>query len=254
MNRESTSPAPAASGAISARGEWARYLAFLGRPRVPECAAPIGARSVIAVLRMLGLDLLVMLGLVMIAGVVLLIGFELPENELAGMDLTPMLVFAIVIIAPLSEETVFRGWLSGRPGHVLAVLLVVAAFVVVTFTDIARSEAEVNLKVIGLFVGALLSAALALFALRRHGAMRWFAWAFPLFFWLATAGFALVHLLNYTEGASAVLLPLVIPQLVVGSILGYVRVHYGLWASMLLHALHNGAAVGAVLLAVSLGA
>ena len=57
-----------------------------------------------------------------------------------------------------------------------------------------------------------------------------------------------------TLRALAVLLPLVSPQLVVGSILGYVRVHYGLWASMMLHGLHNGAAVGAVLLAVSLGA
>ena len=67
--------------------------------------------------------------------------------------------------------------------------------------------------------------------------------AVPLFYWLSTAGFACVHLLNFDEGSLYVLLPLVLPQFVTGSILGYLRVHYGLWAAMLLHALHNGTAM-----------
>ena len=82
---------------------------------------------------------------------------------------------------------------------------------------------------------------------RSRPAMGWFARVFPLFFWLSTAGFACVHLLNYDEGSLYVLLPLVLPQFVTGSILGYLRVNYGLWAAMLLHALHNGAGMAMVL-------
>jgi membrane protease YdiL (CAAX protease family) len=38
---------------------------------------------------------------------------------------------------------------------------------------------------------------------------------------------------------------------VTGTILGYTRVHYGLWASVLLHMLHNGAIIALVLAASS---
>ncbi len=274
MTSETTSPAPVADtpGVLpehwarpnSARDEWRRYLIFVKRPRVPDRASRISGAGLTATLRMLGLDLMVMLGLVLVAGAVLLIGFELPENELAGMELTPLLIFAIVVIAPLSEEIAFRGWLSGRPGHVLAILIGLAALLIVPIAaeaivdssqPVAAGETSPLLLVSTAgYLEALVLALLAVFLLRRKGPMRWFAWAFPLFFWLSTLGFALVHLFNYEAGPAAVLLPLVIPQLVVGSILGYVRVHYGLWASVLLHALHNGAAVGAVLLAMKLGA
>ena len=86
--------------------------------------------------------------------------------------------------------------------------------------------------------------------LRKRAAWEWFTRAFPLFFWLSTASFALVHLLNYSEGSLATLLPLVLPQFIAGSIFGYARVTYGLWASMLLHVLHNGALVGGIALAL----
>ena len=49
----------------------------------------------------------------------------------------------------------------------------------------------------------------------------------------------------------AMALPLVLPQLVTGTMLGYLRVHYGLWASIMLHALNNGAFISLVLLASS---
>ena len=59
--------------------------------------------------------------------------------------------------------------------------------------------------------------------------------------------FAAAHLGNY-EGAALVLLPLVVPQLLVGLILGYARVTYGLWSDILLHMLHNGLLIGLVVL------
>jgi hypothetical protein len=90
--------------------------------------------------------------------------------------------------------------------------------------------------------GALL-AALALTLLRNRGPMRWFSAIFPLLFWIATLSFALVHLANFDKGSLAVLLPLVLPQLVLGMLVGYLRVRIGLWAAILLHAAHNATAL-----------
>ena len=87
----------------------------------------------------------------------------------------------------------------------------------------------------------------ALYTCVEERPFRWFAAAFPVVFWLVTLAFALVHLANYTDGTLLILLPLVIPQFIAGALFGYARVHYGLWAAMLLHAMHNGTAVALVL-------
>ena len=60
-----------------------------------------------------------------------------------------------------------------------------------------------------------------------------------------------MHLTNFPADQLATALPLVLPQFVIGTILGYTRVHYGLWASVLLHMLHNGAIIALVLAASS---
>ncbi|MBL4718020.1 MAG: CPBP family intramembrane metalloprotease, partial [Erythrobacter sp.] len=72
-------------------------------------------------------------------------------------------------------------------------------------------------------------------------------------FWLSTLAFASVHLFNFPAEDMAMALPLVLPQFATGTMLGYLRVHYGLWASVLLHLLHNGAFISLVLLAGSAG-
>ena len=82
--------------------------------------------------------------------------------------------------------------------------------------------------------------------------MRWFAKAFPVFFWLSVLSFALVHLANFEEGG-AVLFVLVLPQFVLGTMLGYVRTRVGLWAAIALHAAHNATALGIASLAMTAG-
>ena len=204
---------------------------------------------------MLGLDILVMFALLAIAGIVMSVGVELPETALAGMDLDWNIVAFAVLFAPLTEEIAFRGWLSGRPGHVLGLiggaLAGSAAMAVLGFTGAFKTEglAEVAATIsIGLLVG-IVTMVVTVFLLRRTNAMGWFQAFFPAFFWLSTIAFACIHLFNFNEANFALLLPLVLPQFVTGAILGYVRVYYGLWASVLLHALHNGAFIGLVLLA-----
>lgn len=255
----STLPASESAGNLAAAAsptgviaEWRGFAAFLKRPALPMRDADIDAAGLRAVLRMLALDLLIMAGLLMLAGAATLLGYEFPGNVMNELEWSAPLIVVIVIGAPLMEEIAFRSWLSGRPGHVLACVLVGAGLAIMA-TDLTQPGDDVNLKALSAFAASLLLAQLALFFFRKRSAMRWFAAVFPLFFWLSTLGFALMHMLNYTEGTLAALLPLVVPQLVIGAMLGYLRVRHGMWANVLLHALHNGTAVGVVLLATAAG-
>ncbi|MEM8726982.1 MAG: CPBP family intramembrane glutamic endopeptidase, partial [Pseudomonadota bacterium] len=103
---------------------------------------------------------------------------------------------------------------------------------------------DVPLPILALSVFlALIAAPIAGVLLFKKAVPSWFSRHFGWFFWVSTIAFALVHLANYQQGPLPLLLVLVIPQFVAGTIFGYARVHYGLWSSILLHALHNGAAL-----------
>lgn len=245
-----TSETTSLGEANSAREEWRRYAAFLKRPTLPARARPLKGASLRAVLRMLGLDLAMMAVLMALATLVVAAGVDLPETALETIDLTLGIVAMVVIGAPLLEEIAFREWLSGRPGHVLGLLVLVMGFGAVA-AMVALGDTTGVATGIVIIAGLVFFPGLALLILwrwRRRPAMGWFTRAFPLFFWLSTAAFACIHLFNFDEGSLYVLLPLVLPQFVTGSILGYLRVHYGLWTAMLLHALHNGTAMALVLL------
>jgi membrane protease YdiL (CAAX protease family) len=227
------------------RAEWGRYRSFLRRQALPERAAPASRASLVATLRLAALDLTLAGGLILLAMAATYLGFSPPSHALGQFAFTPGLVLAIVVLAPLTEELFFRGWLSGRPAAVWPVILLGIAAIALVL-----ASKNTALVAAGVASTAVLAALALAIVLRKCPAWGWFASAFPLFFWLSTTAFALVHLLNYREGSLAMLLPLVLPQFIAGSIFGYARVTYGLWASMLLHVLHNGALVGGIALAL----
>lgn len=232
----------------SARGEWRAWLAFLKHPTLPDQVAPVG-RSALGMVRMLGLDLMVMIVLITAIGVATAMGLELPNNALNNLEMNASTIALIVLFAPLMEEIAFRSWLSGKPGIVLALALLVGGGIVGAVLAESRTGDDAQMAVGLTMIGALLLALVAIVVLWKRPPMGWFRTIFPGLFWLSTLGFALIHLANYTEGAPEILLPLVIPQFVLGSILGYVRVHYRLWSAIALHMLHNGLIVGVVLAA-----
>ncbi len=244
MNTATTSLGPA----NSLGAEWLRFARFLRHPALPDRAAGAGLATLVPVARLLALDVLVMAILLGVSGLVMAAGISLPETALAGVDIGPAIILAVVLVAPVAEELLFRGWLSGRPGHVLALLAVLAGGAIFS-TDLARSTGGINFKAIAVVAASLVAAMLAIVLLRRRGAMGWFQRGFPLLFWLSCALFAGAHVLNFAEENMLLVVPLVLPQFAVGTMLGYLRVRYGLLAGMLLHMLHNGAFIAIVLLA-----
>lgn len=227
--------------------EWRRFAGFLVRPTLPGCtdAASAGLRGVA---RLLSLDALVMVALLSAIGLATSMGLELPENVNNSLGLTVGAVLLVVIGAPIGEELVFRSWLRGTPAVMAVVAICVLGLGVwpVALTTLNPEGGMDLVAVIGPLI-ALIAAPLSAFLLWRRPTPRLFRAGFPVFFWLSSAGFALVHFANYTLeswGMLVIILPLLLPQMALGTMLGYLRVHYGLVHAIALHALHNGILFG----------
>ncbi|MEM7780716.1 MAG: CPBP family glutamic-type intramembrane protease [Pseudomonadota bacterium] len=224
----------------SLTSEWQRLAVFLKRPSLDARADASPPLLILA--RIFALDILAMAVLIGAATIAVAAGVYLPETALAGIEFTPLIVLGVIVGAPVMEELVFRSWLSGKPGHVLCVLLIALG-------ALGFGVAHVNSPVIGLLIalGGIIAGIAALILLRHSQPMRWFVWAFPGFFWFTTIAFALVHIANFDMSGGwsnmLILLPLVLPQFILGALLGYVRVQIGLWAAILLHAAHNASAL-----------
>ena len=236
-------PLPSSIGApATLMDEWRRLGAFLKRPQLEAKVAQSPAFRLIT--RIYLLDMLAMLALVIAASVAVAMGVYLPKTAIAGMEFTPTLILAVIIGAPLLEEIAFRSWLSGKPAHIAALLLLGMGVMGAGILHVAAPLAGAGAMALGL---ALAVAVLVVW--RAKPAMGWFNRAFPLLFWFSAFAFALVHIFNFDEGKWWWLLPLVLPQFVLGSLAGYVRIRVGLWGAILLHALHNASALGIAALA-----
>jgi membrane protease YdiL (CAAX protease family) len=224
---------------------WRDFFAFLRQPVLPDRAELSLAGSARAIAPLVVLDLLLM-GIVLGSiGLATAMGFRLPEHMLNDLKLGPALIGFIVIAAPIGEEAVFRGWLSGRPGHILAVLALLAGGAAL----ILASGPVFKLAGVGLAVAV---AAAALLLLRARPALPWFQRHFAWFFYGSALLFASVHLTNFAgAGASPALLPLVVPQFVLALILGYLRVNRGLLTGAAMHMLHNALFAGLMILGAS---
>jgi membrane protease YdiL (CAAX protease family) len=229
--------------------EWREFAAFLRRPVLPQHVTGVGLGALGASLRLFALDLLLMGLLIAIAALATALGFHLPENAIDSLDLGPLWLTIIIVVAPLMEELAFRSWLSGRPGHVTAMI----ALAVGVALPIVSGPQGHPILLLGAIAIAVAVAIGLLFWLRRHPPFPWFSRHFAWFYGASALLFASAHLANYSQEASLVLLVLVVPQLIAGLILGYARVTYGLWSDILLHMLHNGLLISLVVIEKGMG-
>jgi membrane protease YdiL (CAAX protease family) len=230
---------------VPAPDAWRRWGAFVRSPSLPDRAHPAVGSGLKTLLPLFGLDLLLMAVLLGAMGAAIALGFEMPEHMVAGMKMTPALLAFFVLGAPIGEEILFRGWLSGRPGHVLGSLLLAGAFGLLMLGTRNVESTGAELWSFGA-LGAMVAAGLAVFLMRRRPAMPWFQRHFAWFYWVSVLLFAVVHLYNFADAGPA-LLPLVMPQFALAMILGYLRVTHGLWSCVLLHMLHNSVFVAIML-------
>lgn len=239
MVRAMTDPAPLAASAMVRE-----FLAFLRRPAVLH---PAGLRAPGAIAS-LGALIMLHLGVLMLVVLPVLYAwqttFDLPAPDAFGKVDPALLPLIVVVIAPVAEEILFRGWQTGRP-RALWLLLCAAALAAL----LMASALGVSPLAIG--AGALVTLIAALagwWLLRKRPAPASYTRAYPAIFWAAVLVFAGLHLMNYPS-AALIGVPMVLPQLWGALVLGFVRMRIGLPASILAHAAANGAALGVATLA-----
>jgi len=219
------------------------FAAFLARPRL---IVPSGLRN-----RTDWHGWVTMLALY-VAGLLLVLGpairlwqltFELPSPAVFDQFKASTLLPLVVLAAPIGEEIAFRGWLTGRPRALWLVLCAAVAAVLAVAMLHHVAEAAAGIILLAVLVAALVG---WIVLRKRLHAPVWFERLFPVLFYVSVAGFGLSHLANY-DRIGLVMVPMVMPQLWAGLVLGFTRMRFGLPASMLLHALANGAAIGLAL-------
>jgi membrane protease YdiL (CAAX protease family) len=219
------------------------FAAYIGRPRLitPSGLGAPGAWR--AVLALLGFHLLVLLVLLSPVLGLWQAAMGLPAPEAFGAVSKVWLVPLVVVIAPLGEEFMFRGWLTGRVRALwlLGCALVAGVLLAMVNYHVAEIPASLGVVAMGLIAPG------GWWWLRRRGVAAWFEAAFPALVWLSIVIFGLSHLSNYPRFSWA-LLPMVLPQVWTGIVLSFARMRFGLIAAMLIHAAANATAISLALL------
>lgn len=187
----------------------------------------------------------VLLGITSICIVQFFIGIESENVGIARLHdyYSPLVfVFIMAVVLPLLEETIFRSSLRFKPVNfafsvgVLTYYLMTDLIFHTYYTDIENQLALRVMVAIGIgglafLVSNKYSITLAEFWARHS----------RLILYSSIISFGLVHILNYDLSLKVVLLaPLItLPQLLSGSVFGFIRTKYGFAYGFLAHSLGN---------------
>jgi len=185
-------------------------------------------------------------GLVVIGGVLIVWqrAFQVPAPEAFRGYSGPVLALAVILLAPVGEESLFRGWLTGRPRALWLLGMALLAGLMLVAVQVHWHDQVASIGFVAVVIAALVG---WLVLRRRVDPPRWFGRGFAVWFYASVAVFALAHMANYPR-LSWTLVPMVMPQMWAGLVFGYLRMRRGLIASILAHACGNAAALGVALL------
>lgn len=218
---------------------------YLRRPSFIARREAFTPDSLMVIFKLLGLSFLMLPLTGLLLGTVFAVtGVSLPEPSDAFQNMAKQSNFILLaaVAAPLIEEGLFRSWLGNRWGILLIApgLLAVA----VIWTLLGREDISSGLRLVA---GSAVMSSFALYLARywrlrsEPGVLdRALRRVFPYAFWATSLAFGAMHLANYESGEMGLLLPLlVLPQFIVGVIIGYVRMRFGLLAAIGFHSGYN---------------
>ncbi len=159
--------------------------------------------------------------------------FNLTHKEIV---LSPALKFLVVVIfVPIYEEILFRSLLKFKRINIFLFITTLIGLIIIC---ILKS----NTKVLAILSFILLSFLVLITSVKRTHIELYISSKFKYFFYSTILIFGLIHAFNFTGNKYAILTFLIIlgsPQLVLGAILGYIRMNYGLVYSILFHMIVN---------------
>jgi hypothetical protein len=163
----------------------------------------------------------------------------------------PLFLYIIVVIAsPVIEEWIFRyhlKFITGSAVFYLSVVSILTTTILVNVTD--RQHVSLFLYlVLCLMVAVLVFIIPKLKTVYKY--RKFFIRYYPYHIWLSAFLFSFIHIFNYNihSNISIILSPLlVLPQLIGGVILSFVRLKFGIGYSILMHVLNNAILLGLIL-------
>ncbi|MFK7981606.1 MAG: CPBP family glutamic-type intramembrane protease [Saprospiraceae bacterium] len=193
---------------ISLSSVWQDLIAFVKNPRLDPLPTHFLEQPQKVFPYLLALDFLLMIPLM---GIMSATGIEDTDHEITKLLDDPMkLVLMAVVLAPILEELFFRFPIGNWWKTPVRLW----------------NQEEANWSIV-----------------------TWCKSNFKTIFWTFTIVFAAVHFTNFAATVPIYLAPiLVLPQLVLGIMLGYIRVGWGTRYSILFHAIHNGIPISLMLL------
>ena len=207
--------------------EWSHLLQFIKRPNDP-LTGPIYSQME----KVRRLSFILVLGLV--SGMFLIflsqalttyLQIDRGKHEIDKLlDNKALLVFSLVIIAPLIEEVIFRIWIKFKAAYFFLWICIDG------YKKITGKSQFASMKVIRSV----------------------WNYIYPAIFYLSAIAFALVHAFNFESIAQMWWFApiLTLPQFVLGCTFGYARVNYGLIYGMGLHASHNAVLASIIIFGV----
>jgi len=161
-------------------------------------------------------------------------------------------IVMVVILGPLIEEMMFRGWLTGT----IQALAGSAVFLAIVFGGswLVRYLLP-DAPVLGGQAGVAALGLLAFFAIQRkevevHPA--WYKRAFPIAFWSQGIAFGGLHFANLATNSLILSLFAVLPLVICGWLWGYARIVLGFGTAWMLHMAYNVPAALATMAVIAL--
>lgn len=162
-------------------------------------------------------------------------------NDLLTKQPKFMIFLLAVVMAPLIEELIFRFPLKfRRPPVILCIgFLIMSTYLIIsTF----QSSEVVGASLLGLYI--LLSFIVFLVYANPEKLQHLEGQVdryYPFIFYIIAILFGIVHFFNFQgDSAKLYLIPiLVFPQMSLGILLGYLRLRFGMWSNIYVHALNN---------------
>jgi membrane protease YdiL (CAAX protease family) len=210
------------------------FLRFLRQPVYSERPDPSWSKRAILsdIFRLYSLKISVLIPITLVISVVrgYLGASEDPISEF--MEKTPLLLLglAVVVVAPLLEELIFR-----LPLRFSALNISLPLAFVVLFINVGHAELQFVLAVaVGLLVRYLLH-----HRVDRVTGHAFYANYIGWLFYGSTLLFGALHIFNFDAKTYFVAPLIVMPQITAGIFLAFIRLRYGFWWSVLTHGFHN---------------
>jgi len=213
---------------------------FVARPTFVPQKTPWGRHAALALLMLVSLDLAIGLGSDTVLGLLGKAGSGGVLPAPAKSDISPTIdLINALIFAPVLEELLFRGWMTGRTAGLRFAAWGMAALGVLLVSlqlpdELARHLAK----------GAAIAVLLALFQWSRSrdrdtSVPSWFIRHFRWLVWGSTLLFGAIHLGNFESMTHPLGILVVLPQTLGGLLLAYTRTRLGLRAAIAHHAAFN---------------